>query len=434
MMAFTAWICLLVAWLVLTTHPLAESIRRTTPKRVLVYALLGLFTGLAIWVDLIILPFVATAALLLLLVCRRELRSRAGLALLLGLVLGLSPLLIYNVTAPFSQNSIAVLLNLHDTHRSLAGNDPWLLLRQISGTLTISLPLATGFSPLCPVNTMPLFGPLKIECLLQQGLWGLGYLVLLVLALWLAARALRRLWLQANKPSWWRLLDWTPELRSPALLHACRLLLLVGSLLTLLAYATSPSAAVFPTTSARYLTCILIALPAVLWPLWHGLLPELPDARLAPTIPGARQSRPPSIGLALRLLCLVLIASTFITGTLHTVQEAKTNTSYQKEEALVQKLLALGVTRFYSEYWTCNRLIFHSKEQLICISLDEQLNMGFNRYKPYEQVVQEAPNPAYVFPISSQQAKAFMQRLQHSGNTYRKVVQDDYVIYVPAKT
>src|SRR5689334_12428092 len=106
MMAFTAWMCLLVAWLVLTSTPLREGERRTRGQRVVIYALLGLLIGLAIWVDLIILPFVALSVVLLLLVCRHELGSKAGLALLLGFVVGLMPLIIYNVTSPINQNSI----------------------------------------------------------------------------------------------------------------------------------------------------------------------------------------------------------------------------------------------------------------------------------------------------------------------------------------
>ena len=33
---------------------------------------------------------------------------------------------------------------------------------------------------------------------------------------------------------------------------------------------------------------------------------------------------------------------------------------------LVQDLLKIGAARIYSEYWTRNRLTFHSREQIIC--------------------------------------------------------------------
>src|SRR6266446_775053 len=64
---FAALISLLAAWLALS-HPSSDEHPATWLKwrRILVYGLLGLIVGLALWVDFLILPFVATAGLLLL--------------------------------------------------------------------------------------------------------------------------------------------------------------------------------------------------------------------------------------------------------------------------------------------------------------------------------------------------------------------------------
>src|SRR5260221_9443188 len=48
-------------------------------------------------------------------------------------------------------------------------------------------------------------------------------------------------------------------------------MLLASAGLTLLLYATSPTSATGPVTTFRYLTCMLLAVPAILWPVWQGL-------------------------------------------------------------------------------------------------------------------------------------------------------------------
>jgi hypothetical protein len=105
---FSAAICLIVLWLSLSM-PSGNSARHVTLFRVGIYAVLGLIIGIAMWVDLLILPFVCMGILFLLLFCRREVFSVAGLMLLFGIICGLFPLIIYNLQVPFSQGSISEL-------------------------------------------------------------------------------------------------------------------------------------------------------------------------------------------------------------------------------------------------------------------------------------------------------------------------------------
>jgi len=102
----------------------------------------------------------------------------------------------------------------------------------------------------------------------------------------------------------------------------------------------------------------------------------------------------------------------------------------------VQKLLALGATRIYSEYWTCNRLAFQSQEKIICATLDEQLNPGFDRYLPYRDIVRAAPHPVYVFPSNMPQVTALDARMKRDGimMTYQRLTFQNYVIYLPGTT
>src|SRR5437763_5279769 len=66
MLMFAALISLLASWLALSSHTFSpDAAKQVKRKRIVVYGCLGLAVGLALWVDFLILPFVATAGLLL---------------------------------------------------------------------------------------------------------------------------------------------------------------------------------------------------------------------------------------------------------------------------------------------------------------------------------------------------------------------------------
>ena len=127
---------------------------------------------------------------------------------------------------------------------------------------------------------------------------------------------------------------------------------------------------------------------------------------------------------------LLLIFLTFMIGTLRTFADIPTaRANYQQEGILVQDLLKIGATRIYSEYWTCNRLTFRSREQIICSVLDDQLKPGFDRYLPYRAVVRAAYHPTYIFPLGSKPAAALQHKMQSSSTPYRVYVFDGYLVY-----
>ncbi len=453
---FAAFISFVISWLVLSYRPASEqgrggAMNLVPTRRIFIYGVLGLVVGIALWVDFLILPFLATGAVLLLLFCRRELRSWAGLSLLLGIVIGAFPLICYNVTAPIQDNSIAVLLSIDRSGSQL--HLPFL--QQIVGTLMISLPNATGLNPLCPSQSFPYFGTPNVSCMVLQGGWGLGFLILLAIATFFVARAL------------WRgcggavLLnpDWSFDERQRMIRLYCQLMLLVSAGGTILLYAISSVAAAYPAPTARYLVCVLVALPAVLWPLWHGGRGQIYRARGAsvPEVnftPNAINSVPmshsqgwrsyrlqltaswkASASFLVRAALLLLILLVFVLGTFDTfTQIPAAQVAYAQQNVLVQDLLHLHATRIYSEYWTCNRLIFQSQEQIICSSLDQNLNPGFDRYAPYRTIVKAAPHPAYVFPQGSSQVQlldARMHRDSQFSNAFQRLAFEGYVIYLP---
>ncbi|HLH62515.1 MAG TPA: hypothetical protein VKV20_12595 [Ktedonobacteraceae bacterium] len=415
---FAAFISFVVSWLVLSYHSIDEH-SRTTAQRIFIYGVLGLVVGLALWVDFLILPFLASGAVLLLLFCRRELRSWAGLCLLLGIVIGAFPLIYYNVTAPIQQNSLAVLLSIDRSGSQL--HLPFL--QQIVGTLMISLPDATGFNPLCPTQAFPYFGTPDVSCIVLQTGWSLGYLILWTIATCFTVAAIWR----ARRGALLLNQNWSVEERQQVIRQFCRLMLLVSAGGTILLYALSSVAAAFPAPTARYLECVLVALPAVIWPLWRGLS----GRHLSRSFANWRSG---SVFLA-RVAFLLLILFMFVLGTLNTVtQIPAAQTLYTRQKALVQDLLDLHATRIYSEYWTCNRLIFQSQEQIICSSLDDNLSPGFDRYAPYRAIVRAASHPAYVFPQGSPQVRLLDARMRSDpqfSNAFQRLVLEGYVVYLP---
>src|SRR5262249_52442908 len=132
--------------------------------------------------------------LLLLLFCWRDFFSRYGLFLLLGLIIGVLPLIYYNLTVPLNQNSLVVLLNTHNVGQRELLTQQTPFLRQLSGTFLISLPAITGLNPLCPPDRFPPFSTTtSTSCIVTQGAWSLGYLLLWICAILMASISLWRL-------------------------------------------------------------------------------------------------------------------------------------------------------------------------------------------------------------------------------------------------
>ena len=412
---FAALMCLLAAWLALSSQRPDQE----RWKRIVIYGLLGLIVGLALWVDLLILPFVAAAGLLLCFFCRRELLRWTGLSLLLGFAIGAFPLIYHNFTAPVVQNSLFVLVSIHQGGAAdmLAQHLTWV--NQLTGTVLVALPTATGGSLHCPLSAIPPSGSPTIAtlpCVLFQGGWGVGYLILWFMTVCLAVYAVRRYRRHVHAGM---TQSTSSEERQEVIRQCGRLMLLVSVGLTLLLYAIAPSSATSPENAFRYLICLLLAIPALLWPIWQGL-----------SVQRISLNWRAKAGLLLRGGLLLLVAATFASGTVRTLVQIPTaQAAYQYQETLVQDLVHIGATRVYSDYWTCNTLTFLSQEKIVCSVLDEHLNPGFDRYLPYRFIVRAAPRPAYVFAPGTPQAEAMKQRVRLASSHYRAYIFEGYLVY-----
>lgn len=422
---------LLTTWLALTARPEQRQRRdqsapsstinrEATGWRLLAYGGWGLVVGLGLWSHLLVVPFILAGAVILLSFCRREWRTWAIPCIILGFLIGGFPLIYYNLTAPLSQNSLVVALTVGSASNTGVPLSQVPFIKHIVGTLLYSLPIASGFSPVCNLQDLPLFGPTSSNtalCSIVQGGWSLGYLALLVISivmsvvpLWKSRRSRKAVSIEPRTG-----VD-AQETHRTMVIHVARLMLVGCAALTILLFVASPLSAEKP-WSTRYLIGLLIALPAVIWPLWRGIGNSV----------SANQWR--RFWLACRCALILLVGFVYLAGMIGVAQAVPAaQTSYQHDQQLVHDLEQRGIVRFYSDYWTCNRLSFLSQEQIICGVVDINLHPGLNRYAPYMAIVAADTRAPYVFLIGS-----FTDAADHNPalSRYHRLVLDGYVIYEP---
>jgi hypothetical protein len=399
-------------------------------RRMVAFSCWGFVVAVGFWSNFSMLSIILMCGLLLVLFCWRELLRGAIWPLLLGLAIGSIPLIIYNVQAPPSQNSFAILLALQGRYKSLAALSPvyshFPLLSQIWGTVLFSLPMATGAPPLCFDSGWVLSGiggsilPYKcFDTLSNRGLvvialyWSTGFIVLWFISVFYEFRVLWKLRQQLRGQAW------SPIKRRTLTHHFARLALLASAALVLLQYALSPVSAVYP-TYGRYLTGLLIATPALIAPLW-GLSHD--------RAPQSEREGPAAIKVVLRRAFLLLIWVVYLIGTIGIFFEVSSvQVVDRQQQVLIYDLLSINVTHFYTDYWTCDRLAFLAKEQIICAVLDGTLHEGGNRVKGYDAIVKSDPHHVYMFPLGSEQDHTLAAL---APGRYWRFVFEGYAVYQP---
>lgn len=415
---FGALLLLLATWLSLSSGQ--EVPLRKKWQRLFGFAAWGCCAGLGLWSHVLIAPFVLVSGVLLLLFCHREVRSWAPLALLLGLVIGLFPLIAYNVTALPGRDSLSIFLKLYNNGSPITP-DPYFIQKQLSGTFLSALPVATGMDTLCDVRDMPFFGasPPPIGCTLLQGGWSLGYLLLLTIATYMAVRGVWKL----RKLHATNMRNWPAEDRQLIIRYVAQLMLLLSAAITIFLFAHSPNSASRP-WSTRYLIGLLVATPAVLWPLWNGI-----STRISTFSGTLRFNHFKTLfRYSILLLLILLFAAEML---LITTEIPSIEASNAQDKAITSNLLHLGVNHIYSGYWECDRFIFLTQEKIICGVVNEDMSAGFTRYTPYYTIVHSDPKASYVFHQNSIYEKNFEKKIAQSNKQFQKLVLDGYVVYRP---
>ena len=188
---FGASAFLLATWLTLSYNQ--DIVQHRHWLRLLGYACWGCVAGLAVWSDPLILPYLASASLLLVVFCWREMIFKlGGICLLLGLVVGASPLIMYNLKASPGQDSLSIFLRQTHPATSVPGS-PIPLSMHIVNTILYNIPTATG-NPLCPLvfSQGPVNAP-GLRCVIVHASWSLGLIVLWLVAVFLAIMTLWKL-------------------------------------------------------------------------------------------------------------------------------------------------------------------------------------------------------------------------------------------------
>nr|HET6901508.1 hypothetical protein [Ktedonobacteraceae bacterium] len=411
---FGTLLFLIASWLALTLN--RPETHGSQWRRSIMFASWGLAAGLGLWSDLLLMPFVLMAGLLLIVGCWREWRTWAVPCLVVGFVIGAFPLLLYNFTAPPGQDTLSVVLALRDAAKVYH----FPLISQVEGAFLVSLPIITSVNPACSVisgRNIGFAGPHPFRCTVEYASWGLSYTLLWSIATLVALAALWKLrsYIVARPaPS---------EERQSFIRQFARLLLLGSAGLTMFLYAISPNAALFPQSIARYLVGLLIVIPAVLSPLWV-------DTRTLATI------KPTRMIVVAKGALLLLIAFVFLTGTIRIFNEIPAAQAAQRQQdSLIHDLLHIGATRIYSDYWTCDRAIFQSDEKIMCAVIDTQGQLGFNRYTPYISIVKADPDAAYVFYAGSPPPTTFTGKAAPPQTiSFQHLTFDGYDVYLPRHT
>jgi hypothetical protein len=413
-----AFLC--ASWLVLSYRPNTPIYKQGW--RFLIYAGWGLAAGLGLWSDLLVLPFIVVSGFLILLFCWRELlHLLATLCILLGFAIGAYPLISYNLRAAPGEDSFTELWLLAHGGSSHLTYTSTILIKELTGTIQVSIPMMTG-NPFCPITELSFLGPSSphsLQCTLAHSSWGIGYLLLLaislIMTLWLLGKALL--------PRGGRY-ELRPYKSQPIVRNTARLMLLASALLALGLYAFSAAPIDWPGIHARYVIGLLIATPAILWPLWCGIQKGINYF----TIPSAT------------ILACISLISLLGTGMIFT-ELPSTQATNQQQQHLISHLISIGATHIYTDYWTCDSIAFISNERIICGVVDGNLQPSHNRDAQYYTIVNSDPHSAYVFPIGSSQLLAAQKKVEGKGGTvrspagayqhYQRFNFDGYTIYIP---
>jgi hypothetical protein len=370
---------------------------------------------------MVVLPFLAMAGLLLLLFCWRELLVWGWLIVLSCMIIGIAPLISYDLALKLSPWKVFTGL-VHGGNTVAPQTLPGIL-HNIISTLQVSIPTATG-NPFCPVIELRFLGdnaPHSLQCTLIHASWGGGYLLLLACALGVTLYAL-----------WYIRFQRAGEAQHQLLVrYIARLLLLGAAILAICAYTLSSAPVDQPGFHARYLVSLLIATPALIFPLWNVAV------KLRPRQTFERIKVYAGRGL------LILVWLLLLTGTINAFSEVPAaRAADQQRQDLIDNLARIGVIHFYTEYWTCYNLIFASHGQISCAILESNLQPWDNRVPDYFNTVKADPHAAYVLPLDTamlplnyQDLPAVERKVAQAGpGKYRRYQFDGYVVYQPAGT
>jgi hypothetical protein len=404
----------------------------------------GLAIGVALWCDFLILPFALASALALMLraawrlyasrerafrTYRIRLGAEVGVAMLFFLI-GLAPLLLANIAsggATFREvfgtaNSPSVQFS-PPLPPGLAGVAQALYL-QIAATLLVGLPHAMGIDVVCgscAIWPQPTDG-IPAGAIMWVAAVSVTFTLFAILCWALAAlplardvlRDVRRAQAARRKGTDVRTALKTPEGAYDARWWG-RAMLVLGALGTVAQYALTHVSYIYPVTAARYLIGLFLCAPLVAAPLVTRL--QAGWRRAATFSQESRQEQPQEsrwphvIALGASVLLAILIALN-VGGWQRAFAEASDPAAFgqpdsQRHVALIAYLQQQQITRFYTDYWTCYKVVFATDQQMSCAVFHNKsvFRSGTARLNDMNALVTATPHAPYVFDMTSAQQR-----------------------------
>lgn len=387
---------LLASFPLLVAFVVAMNTTTSLSKKAALYILWGFLSGIALWVHVLTGPYVLMAFSLMLLWQFKDMIQIGLWMILAGIALGAAPLLWYNIYAGPGQDTLTNVLQMTQVGQT-AVYDFW---QHALNTMLVSVPLMAGFSSSCidqgiSVN-YPFLPTFHLHCIADQAVWGFGYVALMITAGTIAIVGLQRF----------------SKDRLEMVKHSARFLLLLAALLTIIIYIRGGASSGDTWDTSRYLVCTWVSLPTILWPLWRL---RWHVARVA----------------AFVLIFIVLLHGVIMTLT--AIPEAQAGNA--RMSTLISYLEKQHITRFYSEYWTCNKIIFATQEKIICSNtwnVNGKLHNGSNRYPVYLTDVEQAKDPAFVYPQGDSRIEVVEKALKVQKISYKVREVAGYIVLIPS--
>ena len=194
-----------------------------------------------------------------------------------------------------------------------------------------------------------------------------------------------------------------------------RALLVLGALGTMAQYALTHVSYIYPVTSARYLIGLFLCAPLVAAPLvaglqagWRRAATFSQESRQEPS----QESRwPHVIALGASALLALLIALN-VGGWQRAFAQASDPQTFglpdsQRHVTLISYLQEQQISRFYTDYWTCYKVVFATDQQMSCAVFHNErvFDPGGIRLSDMNALVAATPHAPYVFDMSDPQQR-----------------------------
>jgi hypothetical protein len=336
------------------------------------YAAWGLLVGLGLWSGPLFVTTAVPMAIAVMIFRWRDLIRWPGLTVVGGVLLGMLPMIVHNLRLPAGVGTLPDVLAYNPQ-----GAGGFSLRQHLHGT-RLAIAYATG---VCDRDCRPRqldWSKFSFPLLLAAGI------TTVVVGLWRSAR-----------PG-----SADPDTRAR---YGVQLAIAAGAVGTLALYLQSvhsgaPDYLVWH--NARYLNSLVLATPVLLWPAW----------RLCARARDAAYWRAAAV-LGVVVLVLNVVAATSASVSAVGAGGAAERVQQARQSALLAYLTEHQIDRLYTDYFTCMPLIYSSDATVLCAAVEPGLRRGYDRWLPFRQAVDQAPEQTFAFltdSIQDQDLRAFL--------------------------